>query len=92
MNTEIVNNGFGGKVVRTELTLLIECITGPGALSVGQPVRVHLFHGTPAHPRWYQGQEPMRSFKTVPEAQEFVDRLGGLVNTHKHFPVVSTTW
>ena len=92
MNTEIVNNGFGGKVVRTELTLLIEHCTGQGASHIAQPFRVHLFHGTPAHPFWFKGREPICSFKTVQEAQELVDRLGGLVNTHKHFPVAATIW
>ena len=88
MNTEIINNGFGGKVVRTDLTLLIEVLNDRHTTSY----RIHLFHGTPAYGDWYKNREPLMYAKDIDEARRMVNRLGGLVDTHKHFPVVHTTW
>jgi hypothetical protein len=88
MNMEIVSNGFGGKVVRTELTLLIEVLNNHGTVSY----RIHLFHGTPAYADWYKNREPIATVKDIVEARRMVDRLGGLVDAHKHFPSVLTTW
>jgi len=84
---KITNNGFSPLVQTPGLFLCIVVAHDSWHTSFG----VYMRHGSPGGAFWRNGGA-IRSFETMGEAQELVDRLAGLRDAHKSFPVYTATY
>ena len=79
---EIICNGFS-PLVQTPGLFLCIVIENWG----GQPTySVYMRHGSPGGQFWRSG-EPVRREASLTEAQQWVNKLAGLCDAHKKFPV-----